>query len=157
MIRPPSSRMGPISTDERRDIIENSHVYGKYEDLVDRDSAYETFKGRAIAKVTAEKEVVAAKLALKAEVAAAKVAAKAEKDAAKAAKLAEKAEKLEAKEAKQNKQQDRGFFEDLLGGAKGSKRQGYGETVAKSILRSVSTRLAGAIVRGILGSFKKGF
>ncbi len=157
MIRPPSSRMGSITSDERSRIVENSHVYGKYEDLIDRESAYEIFKGRAVARVTAEQDQIKAELAIKDAVKLAKAEAKAEKDAVKAAKLEAKAIKLEAKEEVQNKKQNRGFFEDLLGGAKGSKRQGYGETVAKSVLRSVSTRLAGAIVRGILGSLKKGF
>ena len=157
LIRPPSSRMGSISADERRNIIENSHVYGKYEDLIDRESAYEIFKGRAVARVTAEEAALKAELAIKEAVILARAEAKAEKDAAKAAKLAEKAAVAAAKAEVQEKKANRGFFDDLLGGAKGSKRQGYGETVAKSVLRSVSTRLAGALVRGILGSLKKGF
>lgn len=157
MVRPPSSRMGTISTDERRNIIENSHVYGKYEDLIDRESAYEMFTGRAEAKVAAEEAAIKAELAIKEAAALAKAEAKAEKDAAKAAKLAERAAKAADKAAAVEKKQSRGFFDDLLGGARGSSRQGYGETVAKSVLRSVSTRLAGALVRGILGGIKKGF
>lgn len=122
LIRPPSSRMGALTANERQNIIENSHIYGKYEDRIDRMSAYEIFKQRAVARVTAEEEQV------KVEVADKKSATK-----------------------------ERGFFDDLLGGPKGSKRQGYGETIAKSVIRSVTTRISSAIVRGILGSLKKGF
>jgi DNA helicase HerA-like ATPase len=43
---PPGSRIGPISADERRKIIEASTVYGHYEKAVDRESAYEKLKGR---------------------------------------------------------------------------------------------------------------
>lgn len=164
MIRPPSSRMGTITADERAVIIENSHVYGKYEDLIDRESAYEMFKGRSEAKLAAEVAQNKAELAIKEAAALAKAnakaekeAAKAERDATKAAKMAEKAAKAADKAAAVEAKSNRGFFDDLLGGAKGSKRQGYGETVAKSVLRSVSTRIAGALVRGILGGIKKGF
>ncbi len=154
MIRPPSSQMGPVEANVRSMIIENSHVYGKYEDLIDRESAYEIFKGRAIARITAEEDVKKAELAAKEAIALEKAAAKAERDAEKAER---KAERDAARARKNAPVKERGFFDDLLGGAKGSKRQGYGETVAKSVLRSVSTRIAGALVRGILGGIKKGF
>lgn len=40
-VLPPRSRIGPISPEERRLIIENSVVAGVYEKVVDRESAYE--------------------------------------------------------------------------------------------------------------------
>jgi len=46
-ILPPSSRMGPISGEERQQIIRQSLVYGHYERMIDRDSAYEMLKARA--------------------------------------------------------------------------------------------------------------
>jgi DNA helicase HerA-like ATPase len=46
LIAPPSSRIGPISADERTTIINSSPLYGKYEDLIDRESAYEQLKAR---------------------------------------------------------------------------------------------------------------
>jgi hypothetical protein len=33
--------MGPVTDDERNGLINNSPVYGKYEDEVDRESAFE--------------------------------------------------------------------------------------------------------------------
>jgi DNA helicase HerA-like ATPase len=53
---PPGSRIGPISEDERKQVIASSTVYGHYEKAVDRESAYEKLKGR-----TEEKHEEAAK------------------------------------------------------------------------------------------------
>jgi len=47
LIAPPSSRIGPISVDERRALVNSSPLFGKYEDLIDRESAYEQIKARA--------------------------------------------------------------------------------------------------------------
>lgn len=41
MVIAPCSRMGPMTEDERNGLINHSPVYGKYEDDVDRESAYE--------------------------------------------------------------------------------------------------------------------
>ena len=41
MVIAPCSRMGPVTEDERNGLINHSPVYGKYEDDVDRESAYE--------------------------------------------------------------------------------------------------------------------
>ncbi|MFX4312199.1 DUF853 domain-containing protein [Enterobacter sp. 63] len=41
MVIAPCSRMGPVTDDERNGLINNSPVYGKYEDEVDRESAFE--------------------------------------------------------------------------------------------------------------------
>lgn len=47
LISPPHSQIGPISPDQRQQIIRNSPVYGAYEKAVDRESAYERLKLRA--------------------------------------------------------------------------------------------------------------
>ncbi|EIR3036384.1 DUF853 domain-containing protein [Salmonella enterica] len=41
MVIAPCSRMGPVTDDERNGLINHSALYGKYEDDVDRESAYE--------------------------------------------------------------------------------------------------------------------
>jgi DNA helicase HerA-like ATPase len=46
-IHPPSSRIGPLSVEERRAVIENSLLYGHYEKVIDRESAYEHLRGAA--------------------------------------------------------------------------------------------------------------
>ncbi len=47
LIRPPSSRLGPITAGERASAIKNSPVYGQYDQAVDRDSAYEKLHAKA--------------------------------------------------------------------------------------------------------------
>ena len=53
-ILPPASRIGPASAAERAAIIKSSVIFGHYEQVVDRESAYEKLKGR-----TAEKQAPA--------------------------------------------------------------------------------------------------
>jgi len=46
-VLPPKSQIGPITADVRRQIVSRSVIYGHYERMVDRDSAYEILKQRA--------------------------------------------------------------------------------------------------------------
>ena len=48
LIRPPESQMGPLTADERAQTIKRSPFNGKYDDAVDRESAYELLKQRAL-------------------------------------------------------------------------------------------------------------
>ncbi|MEZ5900227.1 MAG: helicase HerA-like domain-containing protein [Hyphomicrobiaceae bacterium] len=47
LIRPPEGRIGPVSQEERRGVIEYSPYYGKYEERIDRESAKEILAQRA--------------------------------------------------------------------------------------------------------------
>ena len=49
-VLPPGSQLGPITPEERNAVVRASAVYGKYEQTVDRESAYEKLKGRTEAK-----------------------------------------------------------------------------------------------------------
>ena len=57
MIRPPSSQLGPITVSERVEVVKTSPVFGKYETLVDRESAFEQLKKRADAAAKAAEDV----------------------------------------------------------------------------------------------------
>src|SRR4029078_71980 len=46
LIRPPSARLGQITADERKALIANSPVKGKYDQAIDSDSAYEVLQRR---------------------------------------------------------------------------------------------------------------
>ncbi|MEB8386192.1 DUF853 family protein [Rhodobacteraceae bacterium KMM 6894] len=67
LIRPPSSKLGPIDAAARARAMQTSPVAGKYETLIDRHSAYEILTGRAekaardaeAAEVRAEADTVA--------------------------------------------------------------------------------------------------
>lgn len=48
LIRPPESQMGPITANERKELIKRSPFNGKYDEAVDRESAYEMLKRRAL-------------------------------------------------------------------------------------------------------------
>ncbi len=56
LIRPPSSRLGPIDDKERKRAIKNSPVFGLYDEAVDRESAYEILKKRSTEKAEAAEE-----------------------------------------------------------------------------------------------------
>ena len=64
LIRPPSSRLGPATDNEREAAMKDSPVAGKYDEAVDRESAYEILEKRegdaAEAAAKAEKEEAAA-------------------------------------------------------------------------------------------------
>jgi len=55
LIRPPSSRLGPATDKEQKEVIKNSPILGKYDKAIDRKSAYEVLKKRA-AQATNEAE-----------------------------------------------------------------------------------------------------
>ena len=46
MIRPPTARIGPITPGERKAIMDNSPVKGKYDTTIDSESAYEVLQKR---------------------------------------------------------------------------------------------------------------
>ncbi len=52
LIRPPCSRLGPVSVDERKKIIAASPFQGRYEQARDRESAYEMLKSRTAQAAT---------------------------------------------------------------------------------------------------------
>jgi len=47
LIRPPESRIGPLTDDERKQVIDRSPMKGRYDVEIDRESAHELLKKRA--------------------------------------------------------------------------------------------------------------
>ncbi|WP_448581919.1 helicase HerA-like domain-containing protein [Thermaurantiacus sp.] len=64
LIRPPVGRVGPLSEAERKVLLASSSVAGRYEEVVDRESAYERLVAQAEARAA---EAEAAKAAKEAE------------------------------------------------------------------------------------------
>src|SRR5262245_30482721 len=54
MVRPPSARVGPVLPDERKAVITNSPVKGKYDQAIDSESAYEVLQKRTQATAAGE-------------------------------------------------------------------------------------------------------
>ena len=103
MMRPPSSRMGPIQLAERRKIIANSPVAGLYDEIIDRESAFEVLKKRA---------------------------------------------------ARQQQEEEKA--RPLPSNNRSSSRQGVTETAVKQLARTLARELGNSLVRGILGSLRRG-
>ena len=97
-ILPPQSKMGVIDDITRNKIINMSPLAGKYEETMERDSAFEELDKMIKEKLEAEEEE---RKALEE----AKEAEKAAKEAEKAAKEAEKAQKAAEKEAEKKKKE----------------------------------------------------
>jgi hypothetical protein len=130
LVRPPSSQLGPIDLGTRAMLMAGSPLAGKYEAVIDRDSAFERLKARADA--------------------AAKEAAAAEAAEAKAAQ--------EAKEEEREFNSARRYDGGRAVAPKTSRRSSsdsVGTAFAKSFARQLGTKSGQAIVRGILGSLFK--
>ena len=121
---PPHSHIGPVTPEQRQHLRDSSIVAGQYEQVVDRESAYERLKAKT--------EESAAAVAEQAEQEAIALAQK-EAERAQAA-----AEKEAAKEARSSG-----------GGSRGDSTMG---AFAKSAARAVGSNLGRTIVRGVLGS-----
>ena len=138
LIRPPSSRLGPLSQSERQAIIDNSPVFGVYDTVVDRESAYEILKKQAEEKAKREEEQ------------------RAEEDR-------QREEKGRMKRGRTGftlpdfGRDDRPSRRSRRSTTRRrSNRQSVAEAAMKSVARSVASSLGKALVRGILGSLKSG-
>ncbi|MDD9910800.1 MAG: DUF853 domain-containing protein [Ahrensia sp.] len=120
LIRPPQSRLGPLSDAERAQVVAVSPVAGQYDKAIDRESAFEVLAKRADEKARAEEEQ----------------------------------ERLEAEEEARESEARR---EARKSRPRRSNRQSVGEAALKSVARTVANQLGRALVRGILGSLKRGF
>jgi DNA helicase HerA-like ATPase len=56
LIRPPSSRIGPITDAERKKVMDESPVSGQYDKVVDRESAFEMLQKKAGAAADAAEQ-----------------------------------------------------------------------------------------------------
>ncbi len=127
-IAPPESRIGPIDAEERAERINSSPLAGRYDESVDRESAYEMLHNRA---------ELAARKAAEAEQALAEAEAR-EKAAREKAAAEERARKAAEKEKQRT-----------------SNRQSAGEAFFKSAVRSLGRSLGTRLARGLLGSLLK--
>jgi DNA helicase HerA-like ATPase len=56
LIRPPASRLGAITADERRKVIAQSPVAGQYDQVIDRESAFEILQKKAAEAQAAQQQ-----------------------------------------------------------------------------------------------------
>jgi len=127
LIRPPSSRLGTLTSAERQAIINTSPIAGKYEATIDRISAYETLKQRA---------------------------EKAAQDAAEAEKREEQAEMAE-REYRAGRRYS-GSRVGRSTARRTRKSQSFGGAVADVVIKELKGTTGRRIVRGIFGTLFKG-
>lgn len=153
-VLPPQSQMGPITDEERQKEINICNLALRYQNMTDRDSAYEFFQ-RHNAQVAEEE--AAAKEKAAAEKQAAKEKAAAEKLAAKEKAAAEKQAQKEAE--KRNKAVKSGVSK-VAKAAGGTVGRELGKSIGKSIGGNFGKTLGGnigaSLGRSILGTFLKG-
>ena len=127
LIRPPSSQLGPITETERQQTVAASPVFGKYETVKDRESAYEVLRSRAE-----------------------KAAAEAEE----AERREEEAEEAE-RELKRARRYD-GTQVGRSTSRRSSRSDSMGDKLTKMVVRELTGTTGRRIVRGILGGLFKG-
>ncbi|MEO0327220.1 MAG: helicase HerA-like C-terminal domain-containing protein [Pseudomonadota bacterium] len=143
LIRPPASRLGPITKKERNEILKLSPVGEQYDKTIDRESAYEILKKQA--KQAADRE-----------------------DDMREHEDEERDERGRPRRTRSGFQlpdfdrDDRptkkSRSKSKTRRKKGSRsRQTVAEAAMKSAARSIANSLGRALVRGILGSLKRGF
>lgn len=127
LIRPPSSQLGPLEKVERAALMQVSAMSGKYDQAVDRESAFELLSKRAEAAAAAAEK------------------AEAEEEAA----------ELELREFKKARRYDA----PQAGRSSSRSRRssgGFGDALAKVVVKELKGTTGRRIVRGILGGLFKG-
>jgi len=118
----PASRLGPLTPDERSQAIRGSVLYGHYEKLLDRESAYELLRAQAAAATAA---------------------------GAAGAAEASGAGPAEGSGGLMGGMGDILFGST---GPRGGKRDGLVDIAAKTVARTIGSSVGRQIVRGVLGS-----
>jgi len=168
LIKPPASRVGPVTPVERGVMIQTDPIGSKYDTLIDRESAEEILAAKS-------QEASAAAAEASARTEADKAAALQAKDDARAAKEAERQRVADQREAdrqaklaaQQQKEAERAAanspWNRAITSATRSASSAVGRSVANEVSKAVfgSSRgagsgIVGGLVRGILGGLFKG-
>ena len=148
-VLPPRSLMGPISDEEKQKEIMMNNLYLKYQQGVDRDSAYEFFQRMAKEEDLRKEQDAQAAAAAKEQAAADKEEEKARQEEEK---KRQKEEERAEREAKNRRKQ-------VASSAAGTIGRELGNMVGKSIGGSFGKKLGGnvgaSLARNIMGTFIK--
>ncbi|MCC6921422.1 MAG: DUF853 family protein [Alphaproteobacteria bacterium] len=154
LIRPPSGRMGPVTAEERTEVLGASPFKGKYDEVLDRESAYEVLSG--------QREVATPPPPPKTQTRSggidwgARPASVPRTIQAPDFPQAEPRGSVRERPAPQEPPKSGGgWLSDVFGGG-GGRRQSVGEAAAKSVVRSVSSTIGREITRSILGGILGG-
>jgi len=146
---PPGSQIGPITPEQRQALRAGSLVAGVYEKTVDRESAYEKLKGRAL-------DAPATVPAGYGQAPATPAPGSGRSLADEAAEAARRP--LPGGAAPAPAPQGGGVMDELKGmlfgrtGPRGGRTEGIAESAARSAMRSIGSAVGREIIRGVLGS-----
>jgi len=158
LIRPPFSRVGPLSDKERAIIVSTSPLAGKYDTPVNRESAAELLAAKAGNAKAAAAQAQAQAEAAKAQAEAAKAAAaqakldaqeqtRRDREAQRAAEMQARAEER-ARIAAEREAARPTLTDKML--------QSAARSVASSVGRQIAGQVGGQLLRGLLGGLFKG-
>jgi DNA helicase HerA-like ATPase len=136
-VLPPGSQIGPITPEQRKALIEGSLVAGVYEKTVDRESAYESLKGRA-----ANTGVPGAGAG----------------NGGAGTRIGNRGEASVPAGPSAGSTMMDGLKGVLFGstGPRGGKHEGLAEAAARSAMRTIGSTVGREIIRGVLGSLLGG-
>ena len=150
LIKPPASRVGPLTPQERAVIVSTDAIGAKYDTVLDRDSAEEILKAKA-------DEAVAAAAAAKAQTEAEKAAAEKARLDAIAAKEAARAQAAQERLEKQRQREaEREEAKRAREAAKPSMADKIITSATRAAASSVGRQLGNSILRGIFGGLMRG-
>jgi DNA helicase HerA-like ATPase len=140
-VLPPGSQIGPITAEQRAALIQGSLVAGVYEKAVDRESAYEKLKGRALASAGT---------------------APAPAPSAPSGGVGLPGGVSSGASSSASTSADGGLLGGLKNvlfgstGPRGGRHEGLAEAAARSAVRSIGSSVGREIIRGVLGSILGG-
>jgi len=150
LIKPPSSRVGPLTDQERQILITTDVIGSKYDTLIDRDSAEEILAAKAGEAAAAAAAVRAQTEAQKAAAAQAKADAAAQREALR---VQREQERLEAQ---RHREEEREAARAARAAAQPSMADKMMQSAGRSIASSVGRQLGNQLLRGILGGLLRG-
>jgi DNA helicase HerA-like ATPase len=161
LIKPPSSRVGPLTAQERAIMVQTDVIGAKYDTLLDRDSAEEILKAKGDEAAAAAAAAKAETEAQKAAAEAARQQAIADKEAARQRTAAEKeairqqreAERLEAQRQRELEREEARRAREA---AKPTMADKMMQSAGRSIASSVGRQLGNSLLRGIFGGLLRG-
>jgi hypothetical protein len=161
LIKPPRSRVGPLSAQERAILIQTDAIGTKYDQLLDRDSAEEILKAKGEEAAAAAAAAKAQSEAEKAAAEAARQQAIADKESARqrvaaereAARQQREAERLEAQRQREAEREEARRAREA---AKPTMTDKMIQSAGRSIASSVGRQLGNSLLRGIFGGLLRG-
>jgi DNA helicase HerA-like ATPase len=129
-VYPPQSKIGPITPDEQKKVIQSSVLFGHYEKTVDRESAYERLQQKAAPSAPAS-----------------------------APQSTQRYTPTAPDQPQSSGAGWMGTLGTILGGStgpRGGHHEGLGEAMAKSAARSIGSAAGRQLLRGVLGSLLGG-